>query len=73
VLLAGLLFAIVHLPNPALFGLTLLGGTIWAFVYQRAPNLFALALSHSAASVAVALLFPPEWINSLRVGFKYFG
>lgn len=72
-IVVGLLFAVIHLPNPVLFALTLAGGTIWAFIYQRTPNLFALALSHAAVSVTVALLFPPEWINSLRVGFKYFG
>lgn len=66
-------FSVLHLPSPLLALLTLIAGAIWGFIYQRAPNLYALALSHSAVSLTLALTISPYWLNGLRVGFKYFG
>jgi membrane protease YdiL (CAAX protease family) len=71
--LVAAVFALLHLPNPLLAVVTFIGGLIWAAVYQRRPNLFALALSHTVASLTLALTIPPNLINSLRVGLKYFG
>ena len=73
VLLVALIFGLLHLPNPLLALLTFVGGFIWAFVYQRHPNLFALALSHSIISITLALAISSKWLDSLRVGFKFFG
>jgi membrane protease YdiL (CAAX protease family) len=71
--LVAIAFSVLHLPSPLLAFLTLVAGAGWAFAYQRAPNLYALALSHSAVSLTLAMTISPYWLNGLRVGFKYLG
>jgi membrane protease YdiL (CAAX protease family) len=73
VVVVATMFALLHLPNFPLSAATFLGGLVWAWVYQRAPNLLAPAISHSVLSLLLAFSLPPAWLNSLRVGFKYFG
>jgi membrane protease YdiL (CAAX protease family) len=71
--LIAIAFSILHLPSPLLALLTLVAGVTWGVIYQRAPNLYALALSHAAVSLTLAMTISPYWLNGLRVGFKYFG
>lgn len=66
-------FGVLHLPNPVLAILTIVGGLVWAAVYQRQANLFALAASHTVASISLAVALPLNVVSGLRVGFKYFG
>jgi membrane protease YdiL (CAAX protease family) len=72
VIVTAIVFSLLHLPNPALMGATLIGGLIWAFIYQRAPNLFALALSHAAMSWVLVSTLPESMLNHSRIGLKYF-
>lgn len=72
VLLVSAVFALAHLPNPALTAVTFAGGIVWAAVYQRAPNLPALAVSHALMTWVLVSTLPPHLLGGLRVGYKYF-
>lgn len=67
------IFALIHLPNLWLAMATFIGGCVWAAVYQRAPNLLALGLSHGIMTWVLISTVPQPALQSLRVGFKYFG
>ncbi len=73
IVLVALAFAAFHLPNPGLMVATFVGGVVWATVYQRTPNLLALALSHGIMTWVLISAVPASFLNSLRVGYKYFG
>ena len=72
VLVTASIFALLHMPNLNLVWLTFVGGVIWAATYQLRPNLFALAISHTCTSMILARALPNIWVNSMRVGLKYF-
>ena len=72
VLVTASIFALLHMPNLNLVWLTLVGGIVWAAAYQLRPNLFALAISHTLTSMILARALPNIWVNSMRVGLKYF-
>ncbi len=72
VLVTASIFALLHMPNLNLVWLTFAGGIVWAATYQLRPNLFALAISHTLTSMILARALPNIWVNSMRVGLKYF-
>jgi membrane protease YdiL (CAAX protease family) len=71
VLLAALMFAILHLPNPFLTAMTGLGALAWCWIYDRHPNLLPLALSHALLTLAILYAFDDAMTGRLRVGLAY--
>ncbi len=66
------LFALLHLPNPALTVACAAGGYVWAREYERDPNLFAHALTHALASALLANSLPTSLLKNMVVGYNYF-
>lgn len=71
ILLAALLFAAVHLPNPFLTAMTFLGALGWCAIYDRHPNLLPLALAHALATLAILYAFDDGTTGRLRIGAAY--
>jgi hypothetical protein len=71
-LLAGLVFASAHWPNPVLVPVTLVGGTGMAWLFRRNRNVLILALGQAIVGSLLIGAFPPAWIHNLRVGPGYY-
>ncbi len=71
--LAGVLFAGLHWPNPVLVPLTLVGGTAMAWLFARERNILPLALGQAILGALVWWAFPLAWHHSMRVGPGYWG
>jgi hypothetical protein len=69
----GLVFGIVHLPNPVLVPATTVWGTISSYLFERRPSIPALALAQVALSSLLYEVTPMAWRHGFRVGPAYFG
>ena len=69
--LAAVLFAALHLPNPFLSAMTFAGALAWCWIYDRHPNLLPLALSHALLTLAILCAFDEALTGHLRVGAAY--
>jgi len=67
-LLAGVLFAALHWPNPVLVPLTLVGGVAMSWLFARERNIMPLALGQAVLGALVWWAFPLAWHHSMRVG-----
>lgn len=70
-LVAGVLFAALHWPNPVLVPLTFVGGTAMAWLFARERNILPLAVGQAILGALVWWAFPLAWHHSMRVGPGY--
>jgi len=70
-LVAGVLFAALHWPNPVLVPLTFAGGTAMAWLFASKRNILPLALGQAILGALVWWAFPMAWHHSMRVGPGY--
>lgn len=71
IMVAALLFAVAHIPNPVLTGLTLLWGLIACTLFLRYRNLYMLGLAHGILGICVAITVPDAVHHHMRVGLGY--
>ena len=64
----GCMFALVHLPNPVLVPVTLIGGMLCAYYYRKTRNIYLIILAHSVLAVAIMYFLPAAWHHHLRIG-----
>jgi len=70
-ILAGVVFAALHWPNPVLVPLTLMGGVAMAWLFAQERNILPLALGQAVLGALVWWAFPLAWHHSMRVGPGY--
>jgi hypothetical protein len=67
-LVAGIIFAALHWPNPVLVPLTLVGGTAMSWLFSRERNILPLTVGQAILGTLVWWVFPVAWHHGMRVG-----
>lgn len=67
-LVAALLFALLHLPNPVLVPVTAIGGFLMAWLFAKERNILPLAIWQGILGTLVWWAFPVAWHHAMRVG-----
>jgi len=71
VVLAGVLFAVAHLPNLTLTAATLAWGIVSCVLFRRYRNLWTLGLAQGLLGICFAICVPDALHHHLRVGLEY--
>ena len=71
-LAAACVFALFHVPNPLLIGVTFILGLVSCTLYRRVPNVFVLGVAHAAISLTLFYALPLWMTHELLVGPGYF-
>ena len=71
-LLAGVIFAAAHWPNPVLVPATLIGGAALAWLFARERNILPLVIGQALIGSLLWVCFPVEWHHRMRVGPGYY-
>jgi membrane protease YdiL (CAAX protease family) len=70
-LLAAVLFALAHLPNPILTPVTLIWGLAACLLFLHYRNLYPLAMAHAIFGITIAIAIPGRVDHNMRVGLGY--
>jgi hypothetical protein len=71
VIVATVIFALAHLPNPILTPITLVWGAIACVLFLRYRNIYALGIAHGIMGLCVAVTVPNSLHHHMRVGLGY--
>lgn len=71
-LITGIIFSILHWPNPVLMPATLVAGFAMSWLFLRERNILPLAVWHMILGILVGWALPIAWHHGLRVGPGYY-